>query len=141
MARGNQPEAEASTGTADAGEAKADSRLIMLNVPTGHPVTSLGANPLNSAEQLALAAGSHPRNAVIRALAKTGEWTRGDIAKEITKLQFPNGGGKVAYQIVFQATRGITNVKAAQRGEKPAEGGAVAESAPVEAPPEEVTAE
>lgn len=87
----------------EAGEATAtaDSRLIMIDVPEGH------ASGLS---------GRQPRNAVIRALAETGDWTRGDIAKEITTLQYPDGSKKVPYQIVFQATKNIQGIKMAQRG-------------------------
>lgn len=97
---------EVATDTAVAeSTATPDSRLIMLDVPAGHAVTTLGEH--------ALAAGKHPRNAVIRAFARTGEYDRGSIAKIISELQ----GVKVAYQIVFQATKGIPNVKAAPKAE------------------------
>lgn len=92
---------EATTKTTEA--AAPDSRLIQLDVPAGDP---------SGLE------GKQPRNAVIRALASTGNWTRGDIAKHITTLQYPNGNGKVPYQIVFQATKGIGNIKLVERAEK-----------------------
>ena len=115
--------AEASTETAVEGtatEAKAaDSRLIVLNVPEGDPSGLVG---------------SHPRNAVIRALAATGEWTRGAIAKHVSGLQFPGGTGKeVPYQIVFQATKGVENIKLVERN--------TAEAAPVAAEGETAVAE
>jgi hypothetical protein len=119
MARNTSGESGSDTPTADTGSAapaaaaEGDSRFIMLSVPTGDP-SGLS--------------GQQKRVDVIRALAKTGEWTRGDIAKHITKLQ----GTKVAYQIVFQATRGIPNVKKAER--QVAEAPATApETAPAEA--------
>lgn len=90
---------EDNTAPAAAATAEAnDQRFITLNVPAGDP---------SGLE------GNQKRVDVIRALANTGEWTRGDIAKHISTLQ----GTKVPYQIVFQATKGIANVKAAPRGE------------------------
>jgi hypothetical protein len=125
MARGGSSNGDtASADTATAGEAPAstetaaategnDSRFVMLNVPEGDP-SGLS--------------GQQKRVDVIRALAKTGEWERGRIAKHISQLQ----GSKVAYQIVFQATRGIPNVKKAERQEAApatAEGAPAAEAA------------
>ena len=101
MARNTNNEA-GETPAAATEEATVDSRLIMIDVPEGH------ASGLS---------GSQPRNAVMRALASTGEWTRGEIAKEITKLQ----GKKVAYQIVYQATKNIKETKMVQRGEEAGE--------------------
>ncbi len=98
MAKNETTEAPAETATAT--EATADSRLIMIDVPAGH------ASGLS---------GKVARNEVMRALAKTGEWTRGEIAKEITTLQFPDGSKKVPYQIVYQATKNITETKMVQR--------------------------
>jgi hypothetical protein len=105
MARNTEQTADTSTAeaptetNAPAPEASSeDQRFITLNVPEGDPSGLTGVQK---------------RTDVIRTLAKTGEWTRGDIAKHISKLQ----GKKVPYQIVFQATRGIANVKAAPRGE------------------------
>lgn len=122
MARGNSNNetaaAESTGGENAAASGGDDSRFIMLNVPEGDPSGLTG---------------QQKRVDVIRALAKTGEWTRGDIAKHISKLQ----GVKVAYQIVFQATRGIPNVKKAERQAAeaaPASGeSAPAEGVPVEA--------
>jgi hypothetical protein len=114
-------DAGAASGTAAQGNANQaggdDNRFITITVPEGDPVTTLGENPLKAGEQLALSAGAHKRVDYIRALAKTGEWTRGDIAKQVTKLQYGTSGRKVPYQIVFQATRGIPNVKKAPRGD------------------------
>jgi hypothetical protein len=108
-------EATTTTETAAATDGN-DNRFITLNVPEGDPSGLTG---------------EQKRVDVIRALAKTGEWTRGDIAKHISKLQ----GVKVPYQIVFQATKGIANVKAAPRGDN-------AEAAPAgEAATETVVAE
>ena len=107
MARNNTEVAEGTTeapATETAAAATPErTNLIQINVPEGHVVTQLAEG--------ALAAGQHPRNAVIRALAATGEWTRGAIAKEISALQ----GKKVTYQIVFQATKNIPNVKLVER--------------------------
>lgn len=105
MAKGGNNQNAEATAEADSTESKSDSRHIMIDVPTGDP-SGLS--------------GSQKRVDVIRALAKTGEFTRGAIAKHITELQ---GGKKLAYQQVFQATRGIEGIPAAQRG-KPAEEGA-----------------
>lgn len=100
MARNQNTEETVETEAAEAAPTHSTNQ-IMLDVPEGDP-SGLS--------------GNQPRTAVIRALASTGEWTRGEIAKHITKLQFPNGEKKVPYQIVFQATKNIPNVKMAERG-------------------------
>lgn len=98
MARGNTngETAEATEAPAEAtAEKGADSRFKMLNVPTGH------ASGLS---------GEQKRVDVIRALANTGKYTRGEIKKQINEL-----GDPIAYQIVFQATRGIEGIPKAER--------------------------
>jgi hypothetical protein len=120
MARGNSnngdtTEAPAEGAATEATEAKSgDSRFKMLDVPEGH------ASGLS---------GQQKRVDVIRAMAKTGQYTRGQIKTAINEL-----GDPIAYQIVFQATRGIDNIPKAERkakAEAPAE--SAAEATPVEA--------
>jgi hypothetical protein len=124
MAKNSEPAPETAEAAPAAAPASTDDgRAIMLNIPEGHPVTQLGGAPAGTdvaeGTPLALSAGSHPRAAFIRALARTGEWERGAIAKECTKLQFTEeqikAGKKVPYQIVFQATSKIPNVKKSDR--------------------------
>lgn len=97
MAKNEAPVADATAATEAA--PAADNRFIKVSIPEGHPS--------------GLAAGEHKRIDVIRAMADTGNFTRGEIAAELTKLQ----GVKVAYQIVFQATKGHPKIKAAQKAE------------------------
>lgn len=59
----------------------------------------------------------------IRDLWKTGQYTRGEIAKKVTEIQ----GKKCLYQIVFAATKNIP-------GGKKADGSTVGEKATTEAP-------
>lgn len=110
MAKGENNEVQATTDVAPATTPTVavppqDNRRILLNVPEGDP-SGLS--------------GQQPRADVIRALAATGNWERGAIAKHITSLQFTPeqiaAGHKVAYQIVFQATKGMAGVKASPRG-------------------------
>jgi hypothetical protein len=115
MARGNSNTEEASAteapATTEGAAASADSRFKMLDVPEGH------ASGLS---------GRQKRVDVIRAMANTGQYTRGQIKTAINEL-----GDPIAYQIVFQATRGIDNIPKAERKAKeaPAAEGATAETA------------
>jgi|GEM_PF-6206561 len=92
MARKKTPEAEASEVEAEA-EAPAEkkSRAIMLTHPeTGEEVRRLD---------------------YIRELWVTGEYTRGEIARHLSEIS----NKPVAYQIVFQATKGLAGGPVRQR--------------------------
>lgn len=83
---------------AGATEGKTDQRFMKLNVPAGDP---------SGLE------GEVKRVDYIRALWKTGDYTRGEIRKMVCDL-----GDDIAYQIVFQATKGQGAGKMADRGKK-----------------------
>jgi hypothetical protein len=117
------PAAGTEAGAAATGSSGNDSRFVMVNVPEGDPVTQLANG--------ALTAGPQKRVDYIRALAQTGEWERGAIKNRVNEI---SPDAQIAYQIVFQATKDIPNVKKAVRATPAAatETAPAAETAPAE---------
>jgi len=110
----NDPAAEtANTETnaaTEAAPATTDSRSVILTIPADHV----------SRPHLALGDGENTvkRQDYIKKLWASKQFTRGEIAKQLTELQ----GKPVPYQIVFQATKGLD-------GGKPKEAAPAAEPA------------
>jgi len=97
----NEQTAEAAAPVTEAAAPATDNRYVKVTVPEGNEA---GIEP-----------GEYKRVELIRKLAdpENVRFTRGEIAAFLTKWS----GQKVAYQIVFQATKGGAGVKAAQKAE------------------------